>query len=843
MTWKFKILTILPVLIFSLNPVLVAQDQAKIDSLENLLVGTTGENRFRLLIEVSSDLIRLDPALSHKYADEAISLAGNLEKTDLEIEALINKGIIYEGLADDKHALEIFSDALRISEEKQYDKGRAEALLRIGRSYAFMRQYEQSNNYLNQALELTREIGDGELEGMVLLNQGENLRNTNKFDEALVKYDEAIEVSEQVNDKTNLANSYTRKGLVSYALGNYNQAIQNYEKAMQYRIELGDRGRQGSLFLNIANAYFNLAKYDLSIENYQKALTIFEELNDLRGISFVYNGMAVIYFEQKFFDKALENHFKKLEISRKTGNMKEVGNTLNNIGIVYTVIAEDSLKKLFGPEYTDSIIEEPGDKYLNIFSRALDYYQQALEIREELNDRAGLTKTLNNLGTAYLHAGKLNNALEYFERARTLSEEMNDINELATSLLWLGEISHYKGQYERALYYLNQSLEHALEIDIKRTIQSVYERMSEVYTDMGNYKQALEYHKLYTAVKDTISRKETLDMITEMQVKYETEALMKDNQLLTAQSELNDAKLRQQRIVIYFFIFVLLSISALVVLLVRQNNQKKRANLELAQKNILITEQKKEITDSIQYASRIQSALLPPGDYIDKLIPERFIIYMPRDIVSGDYYWITEKNGKVICVAADCTGHGVPGAFMSMLGIAFLNEIVSKQDDLHTDEILNELRAHVIKSLHQTGKEGESQDGMDIALYTLDLENKKLEYSGANNSLWIFRDSELIELKADKMPIGIHTRANIPFTRHHVDIRSKDMIYSFSDGYPDQFGGPYQKKFMVKNFKNVLASIHTKNVEEQKAILEKTLHEWMAKTDQVDDILVIGIRV
>ncbi len=843
MTGKFKILTVLLVLIFSLNLDLVAQEQTKVDSLENLLADATDEDRFRILLEVSSDLIRRDPELSHEYADEAISLARRLEKTDLEIEALFNKGIIYEGNEDDEHAMEIFLDVLRISEEKQYDKGRAEALFRIGRSYALMRQYEQSREYLNQALEMAREINDGELEGMVLFNQGENLRYKNEFDEALAKYDEAIEVSEQVDDKTNMANIYHRKGLIYYALGDYNVSIQNYEKAMQYRIELGDRSRQGSIFLNIANDYFNLAKYDFAIENYQKALPIFEEYNVTFGIGAVYNGMASIYFEQKFYDKALENHFKKLELSKETGNMIEVGNTLNNIGIVYTVIAEDSLKILFGPEYTDSIIEEPTDKYLNIFSQALDYYQQALEIREQENDRAGLAKTLNNLGTAYLHAGKLNNAQEYFERAKTLSEELNDINQLATSLLWLGEIYHYKNQYERALYYLNQSLEYALEMDIKRIIQPAYECISEVYTRMGNYKQALEYHKLYTAIKDTIQRKETLDMITEMQVKYETEAVIKNNQLLTAQSELDQAKVRQQRIAIYFFIFVLLSISALVVLLVRQNNQKKQANLELAQKNALITEQKKEITDSIQYASRIQSALLPPGDYIDKLIPERFIIYMPRDIVSGDYYWITEKNRKVICVAADCTGHGVPGAFMSMLGIAFLNEIVSKQDDMHTDEILNELRAHVIKSLHQTGKEGESQDGMDIALYILDLESNKLEYSGANNSLCIYRDSELIELKADKMPIGIHTRATIPFTRHNVDIRNKDMIYSFSDGYPDQFGGPHQKKFMVKNFKNILSNIHTKQVEEQKAILEKTLHEWMAETDQVDDILVIGIRV
>jgi serine phosphatase RsbU (regulator of sigma subunit) len=282
---------------------------------------------------------------------------------------------------------------------------------------------------------------------------------------------------------------------------------------------------------------------------------------------------------------------------------------------------------------------------------------------------------------------------------------------------------------------------------------------------------------------------------------------------------------------------------SLVFLLVRQNNQKKKVNLELEKKNSLITEQKQEITDSIQYASRIQSALLPPGDYIDKLIPERFIVYFPRDIVSGDYYWITEKNGKIICVSADCTGHGVPGAFMSMLGIAFLNEILSKQDELHTDEILNDLRSHVIKSLHQTGREGESQDGMDVALYIIDLEKMKLEYSGANISLYLFRNSELNELKADKMPIGIHVKADIPFTRHNVDIIKNDMLYTHTDGYPDQFGGPHQKKFMVKNFKNALAEIHNLPVEEQKQKLVTVFNDWKNGFAQVDDVLVVGVRI
>jgi serine phosphatase RsbU (regulator of sigma subunit) len=282
-----------------------------------------------------------------------------------------------------------------------------------------------------------------------------------------------------------------------------------------------------------------------------------------------------------------------------------------------------------------------------------------------------------------------------------------------------------------------------------------------------------------------------------------------------------------------------------LVQLILANNLKKKTNIELAQKNVLITEQKKEITDSIEYASRIQNAMLPPGDYIDGLLPERFIIYKPRDIVSGDFYYITEKDGKVICVIADCTGHGVPGAFMSMLGISFLNEIISKHRDLpHSNEILEELRAHVIKSLHQTGKSGESQDGMDLALYIIDKEAGKMEFSGANNSLWIFRNGEMIEKRADKMPIGIYySLDDNSFTRHDIDLEEGDAVYAFSDGYYDQFGGPMQKKFLIKNFREMLKKIHKKPMEEQQRIMLETLEAWMADSAQVDDILVVGVRV
>lgn len=828
-------------LIFSQN--LFPQDQAKVDSLENLLTSSTGKTRFEILGTLSAEISRSDNSRSLELADEAISIAKDIDNIELEIDGYIYKGYALESVMKDNEALEIYQKALEISEQNNYIKGRAKALYRIGRSYQLQRDYTRSDEYLNQALELSKEIKDLKIQGEVLYMLADNLRQTGNIESALKKFNEALEVSRKAEDINTMAGTYGSIGLVYYAQGNFNEAIKNYEEAKKLRIVQGNKLMAARVDSRIANAYYNLAKYDLAIEYYQKALPVFEQYKENQGIAAVYNGMAVIYFQQGDNTKALENHLKKLDISREIGDLREVGNTLNNIGTVYSRIQTDSLGALFGDEFQDSVLKEKTDKYLYMFALALDNYNQALAIREQLNDRTGLAKTLNNIGTSYLYSGKLDMARDYYERSLTISEKTNDANELALSLLRLGTIYNYKGDYDRALSYLNQSLKYALDIDVKETTKDIYLNLSNVYARLNNYQKALEYYKLQSGIKDSISNKETRDMISEMQVKYETDAVMKDNQLLTTQSELSQSKVRQQRTIIYFFIFGFFSISALVVLLVRQNNQRKKANQELAQKNILITEQKKEITDSIQYASRIQSALLPPGDYIDTLIPERFIIYFPRDIVSGDYYWITEKNGKVICVSADCTGHGVPGAFMSMLGIAFLTHILSDRIEFHTDEILNDLRTHVIDSLHQTGKEGESQDGMDIALYIIDLEQMKLEYSGANMSLYLFRDKELTEYKSDKMPIGIHVKSDMPFSRHNIDIRKNDMLYTHTDGYPDQFGGPFQKKFMVRNFKNVLTEIHDKPVNEQKETLINVFTEWKGNFAQVDDVLVVGVRI
>ncbi|MDD2563563.1 MAG: SpoIIE family protein phosphatase [Salinivirgaceae bacterium] len=263
---------------------------------------------------------------------------------------------------------------------------------------------------------------------------------------------------------------------------------------------------------------------------------------------------------------------------------------------------------------------------------------------------------------------------------------------------------------------------------------------------------------------------------------------------------------------------------------------------EIEEQSEQIVLQNEHIKSSITYASKIQNAVLPPPEVAKRMFGEHFILYLPRDIVSGDFYWMAEIDGLRYCAVADCTGHGVPGGFMSMMGISFLNQIIGQEKTLNAAEILFQLRENIIQSLHQTGKIGENKDGMDIALYIVDPKTNLLQFSGANNPLVLIRDDEAVVYKADKMPIGIYVKGNIPFTNNEIELMDGDAIYTFSDGYVDQFGGPNKRKFMSKQFRELLLEIHKNPMEEQHDILDKTLSDWHGELDRVDDVVVMGYR-
>ena len=342
------------------------------------------------------------------------------------------------------------------------------------------------------------------------------------------------------------------------------------------------------------------------------------------------------------------------------------------------------------------------------------------------------------------------------------------------------------------------------------------------------------------------------------------------------------------RTIIAYILYVIFS-AALIWAIVKYNTRrlqldkirleqivKERTAEILKQKDELETQrdqiiaQKKDITDSIRYASRIQRAVLPSEKVMKDVLPEHFVLFKPRDIVSGDFYWMTQKDQKIILVAADCTGHGVPGAFMSMLGMSFLNEIVNKGSLTQANQILNELREHVITQLKQTGGsgEGETKDGMDLSLVVIDKKSRNIQFSGANNSMYVVRPltpeektnkvdekdlargslrtetHELFQVNADKMPIGTSAHNDVPFSVSELPMIAGQTLYILSDGYEDQFGGPMGKKFLSKG-NETLPSCHFRanHMLEQRNLLNQTIEDWKGELDQVDDILVIGLKI
>lgn len=266
----------------------------------------------------------------------------------------------------------------------------------------------------------------------------------------------------------------------------------------------------------------------------------------------------------------------------------------------------------------------------------------------------------------------------------------------------------------------------------------------------------------------------------------------------------------------------------------------KNQRLEVAYKKI--EDQNLHITDSIKYAEQIQKALLPPERVLLDSFPDSFVLFKPKDIVSGDFYWTRRVHDKRVFVAADCTGHGVPGAFMSLLGISSLNEIFTSDQADDAGKVLDHLRKYIKKSLRQTGKEKEQKDGIDLSMVMYAPEKKKLICAGANNSIVLIRNKEIQLIKADRMPIGIY-RKEYPFTNHEVDVEDGDIIYMFSDGYQDQFGGPDGRKFLAKNFRKLLLEVHHLPLDQQKKEINKTLKTWMNDEEQVDDILVVGLKL
>jgi serine phosphatase RsbU (regulator of sigma subunit) len=433
------------------------------------------------------------------------------------------------------------------------------------------------------------------------------------------------------------------------------------------------------------------------------------------------------------------------------------------------------------------------------YSKALEYYFKALKMVEEIGDKSGLAINLGNIGNLYRITGKFNEAEQYLKKALALSDSLGTL-------------------------------------DVTRDNESF---LSQLYDTLGQYKLSLIHYKKYIAARDTIDNDEKRKQINSLANKYEwekKEAVMKEQQ--EKERALFLANQRRNKIILYSVLSGLALVLVFSVFIYRSLRITKKQKHIIEEQKHVVEEKNKEITDSIRYAKRIQNAILPPDKVVKQHLKESFILYMPKDIVAGDFYWLETKNNTILFAAADCTGHGVPGAMVSVICNNGLNRSVREHGITEPGKILDKTREIVVAEFEKS--EEDVKDGMDISLCALN--GNHLQWAGANNPLWIIRNGELIEYAPNKQPIGKVDNPT-PFITHHIELQQGDKIYIFSDGYADQFGGEKGKKFKAANLKKLLLSIQNESMEQQKNILQQSFNQWKANLEQVDDVLVIGVSV
>lgn len=717
------------------------------------------------------------------------------------------------------------------------DTSKINILIKLSMENSNNGDFENALRYGKESIALCeKEPGISEARRKVLLAEGSNVIGIafdykSDYTEALKYYGRALQLFSEISDKKGMARCNNNLGLVYESLGNNDMAIDYILKGLVLREEIAkelpdDKENK----MGVGQSVFNLGMiqeerkdYENALNSYQRASALFDDLDFKRG---------------------------------KTA-------CLINIGNLY--------------------------KYNHDNKGALKNYLDAYEIAKTMDDKFTMSVIYNNLSGVYFNLKDFDNAEKFAGLGYRAKEALGDKVGMAMALVLLSDAHREQGKIVQSVEEAERSLKIASEIASVENVVSAYLALSETYEKL-DIKKAYGYHKLYSQFKDSLLNEESEKNMNELQTKYETEKKNTEIILLNKDKEIQSEELKKQRIFIYSAILVIALVLSLVLIIFRSNKQKQLANLHLEKKNqeillskkeiekknseleganaaitfqkMQIEEKNEEILSSIRYAKRIQQAVLKEEERVTMYLPDHFVLFKPKDIVSGDFYWAKEIGDWWYVAVADCTGHGVPGAFLTMLGMSFLNEITLSAGRMRPSEILGELRTRIIKELGQTGKAGESKDGMDISLCCINLKTLEMEWAGANNPLYLISDNEfllkkipqevpfspkersfsLFEIKADKQPIGYFPDPK-PFRNLEFQLQNGYSVFLFSDGYADQFGGPKGKKFKYSRLENLLLSIHGNPMAVQKDFLITELEKWKGSLEQVDDICLIGIKV
>lgn len=697
-----------------------------------------------------------------------------------------------------------------------------------------------------------------------------NVRNLNSLawelkyyntDTAITLSKQALDISEKINWDKGRAHSFHNIGLFNYLKGDYKTALVFYNKALYVCEKLEKRrndeeiltlkaktmGYMGLVFSNQGN----LLK---ALDFYLDALKIDEKLKNNSGIARHLGNIGIVYYELKKFDRSLEYYFRALKLAEQTGYVQLQANTYGNIGLIYS-------------EKKDN-------------ANALDYYDKALELADKNGFKELQANTLENIGNIYAGSKDYEKALERFEIALKIKEEGGSKRDIAISLNFIAGVhAELKNFREAEKYYLRSKVlvDSAGTVSLKK---ETYKGLARIYYIKKDWKKAYEYYNDFVSYNDTLLAQQNQRDLSRKEIEFEYAKKVAQDSIKNAEERKTNAakvlardeqlkRAATQRYALFGGL-ALMIVFGIFMFSRYKITQRQKKIIEVQKQEV--EEKNKEILDSITYAKRLQEAILPSIESIKKHLPESFVFYKPKDIVAGDFYYFEKspaEENTFFIAAADCTGHGVPGALVSVVCSNALNRCVKELRLTEPGKILDSTRDLVLETFTKSNQD--VKDGMDISFAKISLinsnpENKlqkgrlvipkgqsladvvesskrySVQWSGANNPFWYLHNGELIEINPTKQPIG-STEYPKPFVTHSVELSKGDMIYLFTDGYPDQFGGEKKKKFKYKPFKELFLDIYQLPAEEQRSILEQRFNAWRGDLEQVDDVCIIGIRV
>lgn len=605
-------------------------------------------------------------------------------------------------------------------------------------------------------------------------------------------------VRAQNPDKKQTADSIRKIAEQNMDNENWVEAIINSNRCLKIYENINDKNGVARALYQLSESSNFLNDFKKSYSFIQRSMNIYQELQDKKGIADCYENIGNYFeFQENDLRQALENYSKGLKLSEEINYKKRTSYLYGNIA------------RIFFKE--------------NMLDKALDYNFKSIKIRKEINDEKGIGYSLHKIGQVYFKQGNIKSAIEYAQKSMVLSQK----------------------------YRFLEGTKRSAEL------------LNEIYKKQGNYKKAYEMYELYVKMRDSISNNKLQKVALQKEMQYEFDKKQTADSLKTAEErKLNAIKFKQEKQQRYFLYGGLVLVLVFAAFMFNRFRVTQKQKTIIEQQKALVEHHHKEIADSINYAERIQRSFMATKENLNSNLKEYFVFFKPKEAVSGDFYWSANlTNGNFVLATADSTGHGVPGAIMSLLNITSLDKAVEQGNKMPHD-ILNHTRKTIIERLKKDGSPEGGKDGMDCSLCVFDFNNRKLYVAAANNPVWIVcsgpselvsestkmlkqvqQDNQIIEIKPDKMPVGKHDKQDVPFTLHEIDLQKGDVIYTLTDGFPDQFGGKQNKKFMIKNLREMLIANAHLPMQEQKQLLEKTFSDWLGLNEQIDDVTVIGVRV